>query len=91
MTPFVPLAQVADINALDFSLAVNGQRRQAGNTQDLIWPIAELLAKMSHSFTLHPGDIVLTGTPKGVSALHAQDSLELTLDGQHHFSAVIAP
>ena len=81
---------LADLSALDFSLRVNGQLRQVGNTRDLMWPIGQLLAVMSQCFTLEPGDIVLTGTPKGVNELMAKDSLELQLDGHLSFSATVA-
>ena len=87
VSPFVTPDTLNDVSALDFSLTVNGKLRQAGNTRDLMWPIGKLLALMSQSFTLNPGDIVLTGTPKGVAALMAQDSLELQLDGHLRFSA----
>lgn len=81
---FVARTSFAELSALDFSLRVNGQLRQVGNTRDLMWPIGQLLALMSQCFTLEPGDIVLTGTPKGVAELKEQDSLELQLAG--HFS-----
>ena len=90
VTGFVKPESLGELQALDFSLSVNGQLRQSGNTSLMMWSIAELLAQMSQSFTLTPGDIVLTGTPKGVSALTAQDTLELTLHGQYRFHAQIA-
>ncbi|ART79278.1 fumarylacetoacetate hydrolase family protein [Oceanisphaera avium] len=91
MSPFVAVEDIGSLHELPFSLSVNNELRQTGNTQQLMWPLGQLLAKISHSFTLSPGDIVLTGTPKGVSALHAGDTLVLTLDGQHYFSARVAP
>ena len=90
ISPFAMPDTLADLSALDFSLTVNGLRRQVGNTQDLMWPIGQLLALMSRCFTLNPGDVVLTGTPKGVAELIAKDSLELQLDGHLRFSAAVA-
>ena len=90
VSPFAVPDTLSSLGALDFSLIVNGQLRQVGNTRDLMWPIGQLLALMSQSFTLNPGDIVLTGTPKGVAELSAQDSLELQLDGHLRFSARVA-
>lgn len=87
---FVKPESLGDLKALDFSLTVNGQLRQSGNTSLMMWSIAELLAQMSQCFTLTAGDIVLTGTPKGVSELVAHDSLELVLSGQHRFHGQIA-
>lgn len=89
MSPFVPIDDISDVQQLDFSLHLNGQLRQQGNTRDLMWPMAALLAEISQCFTLEPGDVVLTGTPKGVGELNAQDTLELQLDNQHHFSATV--
>ena len=90
ISPFVAPDTLMDLGALDFSLLVNGQLRQTGNTRNLMWPIGELLAFMSQCFTLEPGDIVLTGTPKGVAELRAKDSLELQLNGQLRFSATVS-
>lgn len=90
ISPFVVPDCVTRLSELAFSLAVNGQLRQEGNTRDLMWPVGLLLAEMSQCFTLNPGDIVLTGTPKGVGELLTQDSLELQLDGQYRFNAVVA-
>ncbi|WP_319784233.1 fumarylacetoacetate hydrolase family protein [Oceanisphaera sp. IT1-181] len=90
ISPFVVPDCVNRLSELEFSLAVNGQLRQVGNTRDLMWPVGLLLTEMSRCFTLNPGDIVLTGTPKGVGELLAKDSLELQLDGQYRFNAVVA-
>ncbi len=45
----------------------------------MIWTIVSLLSEISHVFTLMPGDIVMTGTPKGVGPLNVGDELTLTL------------
>lgn len=73
--PFVEKSAVANHDNLNFELLVNGQQRQAGNSQDMIFSINALISEISHSFTLLPGDIVLTGTPKGVAALCPDDVL----------------
>lgn len=57
------------------SLTINGVVRQQGSTADMIHPILPLIAYMSRFFTLHPGDIVLTGTPDGVGPLCRGDEL----------------
>ncbi|PSJ47902.1 fumarylacetoacetate hydrolase family protein [Zobellella endophytica] len=90
VTPFALPEVVNDLQRLDFALSVNGQQRQAGNTAMMMWSIGELLAEMSRCFTLNPGDVVLTGTPKGVAELGAGDELDMQLDGQFHFSARVA-
>lgn len=58
--------EVPDPQNLDIWLDVNGMRRQTGNTRTMIFPVAKLVSFLSGFFTLHPGDIVTTGTPPGV-------------------------
>lgn len=79
VSQFVPVTEIKEDN-LSFSLAVNGELRQRGNTKDMLLKIPELITEVSHLFTLNPGDIVLTGTPEGVAALKAGDKLTLALD-----------
>ncbi|MDP5291906.1 fumarylacetoacetate hydrolase family protein [Oceanimonas sp. CHS3-5] len=90
MGPFVSPDLLAPLQQLDFSLTVNGQPRQTGNTKLMMWSLGELLAEISGCFTLMPGDIVLTGTPKGVGELNAGDELTLTLDNKFAFTAKVA-
>ncbi|MDX1266138.1 MAG: fumarylacetoacetate hydrolase family protein [Oceanisphaera sp.] len=90
VTPFALPEVLNDLQRLDFSLTVNGEQRQQGNTAMMMWSIGELLAQMSRCFTLNPGDVVLTGTPKGVAELKPLDELDMQLDGQYRFSAKVA-
>ncbi|KXI28672.1 fumarylacetoacetate hydrolase family protein [Paraglaciecola hydrolytica] len=82
LSPFVLKAQIKDHQNVNFALKVNGQVRQQGNTQDMLVGINALLSEISQTFTLLPGDIVLTGTPKGVGPLYTKDQLEIELHGQ---------
>ncbi len=77
---FVPATQIADAQALTFSLDVNGERRQTGDARLMIRGIAQMISEMSFWFSLQPGDIVLTGTPAGVGPLFVGDQLTLSLD-----------
>jgi len=61
----VPARFVDDAN-LQLRFSLNGQVRQDANTKDMIWPVPELVARISQHVTLEPGDVVLTGTPAGV-------------------------
>lgn len=79
VSSFVKAERVGDPGNLDFQLLVNGETRQAGNTRDMLFPIAELIAYLSSIFTLLPGDLLFTGTPKGVSRLHEGDKLRAIL------------
>lgn len=63
----------------EFQLKVNDVVRQLGNTQHMLWPWPELIAHISHTFSLFPGDVVLTGTPKGVGPLNAGDRIAASL------------
>ena len=54
--------------AISFSLTLNGERMQSASTDDLIFGVPELVARLSALMTLEPGDIVSTGTPSGVGS-----------------------
>jgi 2-keto-4-pentenoate hydratase/2-oxohepta-3-ene-1,7-dioic acid hydratase in catechol pathway len=73
---------------LDISLRLNGQSMQASNTAVLIYPIPFLIEYVSHVCTLHPGDLLFTGTPSGVGVartpqvfLHPGDVVEVEIEG----------
>ncbi|MDX1635128.1 MAG: fumarylacetoacetate hydrolase family protein [Marinobacter sp.] len=79
LSPFIPVAQLPQTH-LHFSLDVDGERRQSGDTSVLLNPVVPLISYISHQFTLLPGDVVLTGTPKGVGPLHSGQTLRLQLE-----------
>jgi len=60
--------EVPDVKALDMYCDVNGKRMQTGNTATMIFTVAEIIEHLSALFTLHPGDIISTGTPLGAGA-----------------------
>ena len=64
-----------------FQLRVDDELRQSGNSQNMIWNWRELIAHISQVFTLFPGDVVLTGTPKGVGKLSKGDTISAALNG----------
>ena len=80
LSGFVPIGQIGRLDDLTFSLSVNGQLRQQGNTGQMLTRIPQLLGFISQHFSLLPGDIVMTGTPAGVGPLCPGDQLELALD-----------
>ncbi len=59
--------EVADPQALALTLEVDGEPRQNGNTRDMIFSVAEIIAYMSRHMVLLPGDVIVTGTPAGVA------------------------
>ncbi|NOR29852.1 MAG: 2-hydroxyhepta-2,4-diene-1,7-dioate isomerase [Sulfitobacter sp.] len=81
--------EIPDPQALDMSLDVNGKRMQTGNTSTMIFPVAEIIEHLSGLMTLHPGDVITTGTPPGVGMgmkpnpvyLKKGDVMELTIQG----------
>jgi 2-keto-4-pentenoate hydratase/2-oxohepta-3-ene-1,7-dioic acid hydratase in catechol pathway len=60
---------------------VNGQVRQSGNTLDFIFPLETVLRHITACMTLVPGDLIATGTPKGVGPLEAGDVVEVSVEG----------
>ena len=66
-----------DLRNLPFSCSVNGKPRQKGNTEGMIFPIANLIQTLSDCWTLRPGDIIFTGTPAGVASLQSGDTIEI--------------
>lgn len=81
MSRFVLPGRVSDARSIGIRMQVNGELRQEGSSAQMLFPIAELLAEISAWFTLEPGDVVLTGTPAGVGALHSGDRLSAELVG----------
>jgi 2-keto-4-pentenoate hydratase/2-oxohepta-3-ene-1,7-dioic acid hydratase in catechol pathway len=76
-TPAGPYVyQGADASDLALTLHQNGTLRQNGRTSQMIFPVAEIVSFCSQGTTLLPGDVILTGTPSGVGAIHAGDLLE---------------
>lgn len=65
---------------IPFSLQINGTTVQSGNTRDMICSIDEIIAYVSRFFTLKMGDIIYTGTPQGVGAVHINDHITGYLD-----------
>lgn len=80
--PIGPMkAGTPDFGALELVTRVNGQERQRGLSKDMVFPIPELIAFISASVTLEPGDVVITGTPEGVGPLVAGDTVEVEVVG----------
>lgn len=76
-----------DLQALEFTLHVNGALRQHGRTRDMLFPVAQQISILSQSWDLAPGDVIYTGTPKGVAELKPGDHcvLESAAIGRHEW------
>jgi fumarylpyruvate hydrolase len=73
--PIVPAAQAGDIEKAEISVQVGGVDRQRSHVSKLIWSIAETIEHLSAAWELQPGDLIFTGTPEGVAAVVAGDTL----------------
>ncbi|MGQ0586241.1 MAG: fumarylacetoacetate hydrolase family protein [Gammaproteobacteria bacterium] len=80
--------QGQDLQAIEFTCDVNGARRQAGNTRDMLFPVARLVHILSRSWALAAGDIIYTGTPAGVGPLVPGDRVALASPalGRHEWA-----
>ena len=84
--------EVENPQNLDMALDVNGKRMQTGNTATMIFSVAEIIEHLSSLMTLHPGDVITTGTPPGVGLgikpepvfLKKGDVMDLTIQGLGH-------
>ena len=84
--------EVVDPQKLDMALDVNGKRMQTGNTSTMIFTVAEIIEHLSSLMTLHPGDVITTGTPPGVGLgmkpepvfLKEGDIMDLSIQGLGH-------
>ena len=81
LSAFVEASGVADPQNLRIRMTVNGEVRQDGNTSMMIHRIPAIVSYMSGRFTLEPGDVILTGTPAGVSRIVSGDHLTAEIPG----------
>jgi fumarylpyruvate hydrolase len=79
--PIHPAAGIGHPNNGAIRLDVNGQRRQDGNLDQMIWKVPEMIAYLSRLFTLAPGDLIFSGTPAGVGAVERGDVMHAHIDG----------
>ncbi len=77
-------------NGLGLSLSVNGEVRQAANTGQLIYDVEALIEYASSFYTLHPGDLIYTGTPEGVGPVRPGDVMDCEIEGVGAMRVVVA-
>jgi len=65
---------------LTFSLSVNGAARQNANTKDMVYSVTRLIEFSSSFYTLHPGDVIFTGTPQGVGPIRPGDVMRAAIE-----------
>jgi 2-keto-4-pentenoate hydratase/2-oxohepta-3-ene-1,7-dioic acid hydratase in catechol pathway/DNA-binding transcriptional LysR family regulator len=79
--PLLPVTQIGHPSDGRISLTVNGEVRQDGDLNQMIWKVPEMIAYLSRYFTLAPGDVIMAGTPAGVGPVAKGDVMEAAIDG----------
>ena len=84
MSSIIPKASIPDPHNVELYLSVNGETKQQGSTNLMIYQIPRIVSDISKVMTLYPGDIVLTGTPAGVGSVVAGDVMRagVRVDGK---------
>lgn len=79
--PYLVEEEIDDPDSLSLRTYVNNELRQEGNTKQLMWKVPEIIEFITEFMTLEPNDIILTGTPKGLSHVYPGDTMRLEIDG----------
>ena len=90
--PVGPLLPVEDVGHPDqgrISLHVNGELRQDGDLNQMIWKVPEMIAYLSEYFELQTGDVIMAGTPSGVNAIVKGDVMEANIEGIGSLSVTV--
>jgi acylpyruvate hydrolase len=82
----VPLNNSIHLGDISFSCAVNGERRQQGNSGQMIYSIPKIIQYLSGIWELLPGDLIYTGTPSGVGPLSSGDAITIVSEGIGEFT-----
>lgn len=82
LSDWLPLSDFQSLNAIGFELKVNNELRQTGHSSLMIYSLPQMIAHVSKYFTLKAGDVIFTGTPKGVAPVRIGDHLEGFLEGK---------
>ena len=85
-----PAADAPDIASAEILLQVNGQQRQRSQIAKLIWNISEVIEHLSAAWELQSGDLIYTGTPEGVGAVVAGDSMSAGITGLQSITVTVA-
>lgn len=79
--PILPASAIGHPTDGHLALTVNGETRQKGNLNQMIWKVPEMIAYLSEYFELAAGDVIQSGTPAGVGPVEKDDVMVLTIDG----------
>lgn len=81
VSDIVPVASCGHPDNAPICLLVNGEERQTGNTNQMIWKVPEMIAYLSRFYTIAQGDVIMTGTPAGVGPVVRGDVMIASLKG----------
>ena len=79
---FLPVSNFPDLQNINFSLKINGEVRQQGNTGDMLFDFGDIIAYISKFVSLKTGDLIFTGTPAGVGPAKINDRFEAFIEGE---------
>jgi fumarylpyruvate hydrolase len=79
--PVHPVVETGHLDSGSITLKVNGDLKQEGDLNQMIWKVPEMISYLSEYFELAPGDVILSGTPSGVGPVSKGDVMELAVDG----------
>ncbi len=88
--PIVPAEKVGQLTQGAVILEVNGEIRQKGDVNQMIWKIPEMISYLSDYFTLAPGDLIMSGTPAGVGAVKRGDVMRGRVEGVGEITVRVA-
>jgi acylpyruvate hydrolase len=80
---FLPVSEFKDLKSINFSLKINGELKQQGNTSLMLFGFDYIIAYLSKFFTLRTGDLIFTGTPKGVGPVKVGDTLTAYIEDEN--------
>ncbi|HME75365.1 MAG TPA: fumarylacetoacetate hydrolase family protein [Mycobacterium sp.] len=90
-SPIHPVEVVGHPTTGEIWLKVNGELKQRGDLQDLIWSIPEVISFVSQTVHLAPGDLIYSGTPAGVGPMQPGDEITGGVEGLAEFDFTISP
>lgn len=82
VSEFRPIADFKDINDINFSLTIDGETKQQGNTKLMLFGFDYMISYLSRFFTLKKGDLIFTGTPKGVGPVHIGNTVAAYIENE---------
>ncbi|WP_416914479.1 MAG: fumarylacetoacetate hydrolase family protein [Roseicyclus sp.] len=87
--PLHPIAQTGHLGRGEITLHVNGELRQSGDLNQMIWKVPEMISYLSQYFELAAGDVIMAGTPAGVGPVQRGDRMEARIEGLGELSVTV--